>query len=43
MVVLMHQQLHELCLNLYTIVKSYTKNNNNDLVIIPETYGLLTK
>ncbi len=28
---------------LYTIVKSYLRNNNNHLVIILETYGLLTK
>jgi hypothetical protein len=28
---------------LYTIVKSFSKNNNNNLVIFPETYGLLTK
>ncbi len=29
--------------NLYIIVKSYSKNNNNHSVIFLETYGLLTK
>jgi hypothetical protein len=29
--------------NLYTIVKSYYKNNNNHLAILLETCGLLTK
>jgi hypothetical protein len=28
---------------LYTIVKSYSRNNNNHLVILLETYGLFTK
>jgi hypothetical protein len=30
-------------LGLYTTMKSYPRNNNNHLVILPETYGLLTK
>ncbi len=29
--------------SLYTIMKSYSRNNNNHLVILPKTYGLLTK
>ncbi len=28
---------------LYTIVKSYSKNNNNHLAILPEICGLLTR
>jgi hypothetical protein len=38
----MHLQLYELP-NLYIIVKSYSRNNNNHLVILLKTYGLLTK
>jgi len=30
-------------LSLYTIMKSYSKNNNNHLAILFETYGFLTK
>jgi hypothetical protein len=30
-------------LGLYTTVKSYSRNNNNHLIILLETYGLLTK
>jgi hypothetical protein len=29
--------------DLYTIIKSYFRNNNNHLNILPKTYGLLTK
>ncbi len=29
--------------NLYTIVKSYSKKNNNHQAIFPKTCGLLTK
>ncbi len=28
---------------LYTIMKSYSKNNNNHLAIFPKTCGLLSK
>ncbi len=30
-------------LGLYTTVKSYSKNNNNHLIILLQTYGMLTK
>jgi len=30
-------------LGLYITVKSYSRNNNNHLIILFETYGLLTK
>jgi hypothetical protein len=29
--------------NLYIVVKSYSRNNNNHLIIIPKTYRWFTK